>query len=111
VSADLDALDLSEEIEAAWGIGPQVVVSVFDDDLGHDRTIRVTVTRGLPGGSYWSSYEEEIATRIDGQDRWLWVKVFLERARGESAVECLQSALDEVVSAMGGLPNTGAASP
>jgi hypothetical protein len=91
-------LRIPDEIQGAWELGPTLLVSVVDEgeDDEVERSVRITVTRALPGGRLWSSYEEEVLVSVDGKWRPVWTKAGLTPVSAESAEECLQNALEVV---------------
>jgi hypothetical protein len=91
-------LSIPDLIQGVWELGPAILVSVVDEheDDEVERIVRITVTRALPEGRFWSSYEEEVVVSVDGKWRPAWAKADLVPVSGETAEECLQNALDVV---------------
>lgn len=91
-------LRIPDQFEGAWEQGPAIVVSVVDEDEDNEfaRGIRITVTRPLPGGRLWASYEEEVRVNVEGKWRTVWARGGLQPVSGETPEECLQNAIDLV---------------
>jgi len=91
-------LSIPDRIQGVWELGPAILVSVVDEDEDDEveRMVRITVTRALPEGRLWSSYEEEVHVSVDGKWRPVWANASLAPVSGETAEECLQNALEVV---------------
>jgi hypothetical protein len=98
-------------VEAVREVAGQVVVSFpdFDEEEGAtiERTVRVTVTRVLPDGRYWSSYEEPILVRGREAPRTVWAKASYLPVSAETADECLRAAVES----LGRTPEAAGAEP
>jgi hypothetical protein len=91
-------LRIPDQVDSAWEHGPAIVVSVVDEseDDEFERNVRITVTRPLPEGRLWTSYEEEVRVNVEGRWRAVWARCSLQPVSGETPEECLQNALEVV---------------
>ena len=102
--------ELLGSVELVREVGAQVVVSFpgFDrvERAEIERTVRITATRALPDGKYWSSYEEPVELRVEEGRRTVWARASFLPVSGETADDCLRSAV-EVVGRAGRAPDAG----